>query len=184
MRRTLMLMVASALLALLLPSAPATAAKLPSEKQWHADVTRAMHGSRAYLNGVVPTGGEKLAIVLDIDNTSLATYYQPGAPVKAVRAFARTAIRNGDAVLFDTGRLRRQLKEAHRLLQKAGFPITAMCGRKKHETLAESKPRCRQAFIDDGYTIVANVGNRDTDFSGDQNYGRGFRLPDYGGRLG
>jgi hypothetical protein len=32
--------------------------------------------------------------------------------------------------------------------------------------------------VDEGYTIVANVGNRSTDFLGGS-YQRAFRLPDY-----
>jgi hypothetical protein len=142
-----------------------------------------MKGSRAYLASLAATGDERLAVVLDIDNTSLATHYRPGSPVLAVRAFARAAIRDGDAVLFVTARPASKLKHARRLLHHAGFPITAMCGRKKGEDFATGKSRCREKFVDDGYTIVANVGNSDTDFSGVQDYGRAFRLPNYHGRL-
>jgi hypothetical protein len=166
-------------------ASPADASsKLPSEKQWRADVSHAMQGSRSYLRGQAATGDVTLAVVLDIDNTSLASHYRPGSPVRAVRAFARTAKRNGDAVLFDTGRLGRQLTSTRKLLRKAGFPITAMCARHRGEILAESKPRCREKFTSEGYDIIANVGNNDTDFSGVEDYGRAFVLPNYGGRLG
>jgi hypothetical protein len=46
-----------------------------------------------------------------------------------------------------------------------------------------SKQRCRASFRADGFRIVANVGNRSTDFVGG-GYERAFKLPDYGGRLG
>ena len=39
------------------------------------------------------------------------------------------------------------------------------------------------AYVDRGFTIIANVGNRSTDFVG-KNYERAFKLPSYGNRLG
>ncbi|HEX4473085.1 MAG TPA: HAD family acid phosphatase [Nocardioides sp.] len=178
----------AALVALLVASvaAPAHAAsRLPSEKHWRKDVSRAMSGSRGYLRDVVAVGGGPFAINLDIDNTSLATHYRPGSPVLAVRAFARFAHQHDIAVMFNTGRLQSHLKSARTQLRKAGFPITEMCGRSsRSETLDQSKPRCREQFVSEGYTIIANVGNNPTDFSGVDDYGRAFRLPNYGGRLG
>ena len=49
--------------------------------------------------------------------------------------------------------------------------------------MTTSKQRCRQEFVAKGYTIIANVGNRSTDFVG-KNYERAFKLPNYGNRLG
>ena len=40
-----------------------------------------------------------------------------------------------------------------------------------------------QIFKKEGYTLIANVGNNDTDFVGD-GYERAYRLPNYGNRLG
>ena len=34
-----------------------------------------------------------------------------------------------------------------------------------------------------GFTIIANIGNRTTDFYGN-NYEKAYRLPNYGNRLG
>ena len=54
---------ATALLLILLTFgvAPATASsRMPSEKQWRADVTQAMKGSRAYLSSLTPSPGEEL----------------------------------------------------------------------------------------------------------------------------
>ena len=51
------------------------------------------------------------------------------------------------------------------------------------EDKVHSKRRCRAQFIARGYTLIANVGNRSTDFVGPRNYGRRFDLPDYGNRL-
>ena len=64
-----------------------------------------------------------------------------------------------------------------------GFPVADLCLRNKGETLPDGKQRCRDGFIADGYTLIANVGNNDTDFEGD-GYERAFVLPNYGGVLG
>jgi hypothetical protein len=158
---------------------------LPSQQQWEEDVAHVMAGSHTYLRKAISGGHARYAINLDIDNTSVATHYDPGHAIHAVRAFARFAKSKGVAVLFNTGRRASHLKAARKLVRKAGYPLTRMCGRQgPKETLAHGKKRCRARFIRAGYTIVANVGNNPTDFSGPKNYGRAFRLPNYGGLLG
>jgi hypothetical protein len=68
-------------------------------------------------------------------------------------------------------------------LRAAGFTVTAICGRaSSEEGLSHSKQRCRRHFVRHGYTIIANVGNRSTDFTGG-NYERAFRLRNYGNQL-
>ena len=58
-----------------------------------------------------------------------------------------------------------------------------MCGRiSTGEALEDSKQRCRRHFVAEGYTIIANVGNRSTDFVGGD-YRRAFRLPSYRDQL-
>jgi fructose-specific component phosphotransferase system IIB-like protein len=165
---------------------PASASsRLPSKKVWENDVAHAMAGSHRYLDRAISGGADKYAINLDIDNTSVASHYSPGHAVRAVRSFARYARRHGVAVLFNTGRYGRRIAAGRRLLRGAGFHITELCGRARaSEPLARGKQRCRAHFVDEGYTIVANVGNNRTDFSGTKDYGRAFRLPNYGRRLG
>lgn len=161
------------------------AARLPSEQQWQRDVGQVMHGSHRYLRHAVAAGDRRYAINLDIDNTSLASYYRRATPVPAVLAFARYAHRHGVAVLFNTGRVGAKVTAARRMLRNAGYPVSQMCGRSRlTEPLAHGKRLCRARYLGEGYTIVANVGNNATDFSGPRNYGRAFRLPNYGGRLG
>lgn len=163
---------------------PASAA-LPPESKWRYDVRQAMSGSRIYIAARVD-GSRNLAINLDIDNTSLATQYDLWEDVFVVRRFADFAEDRGVAVLFNTGRVRgdgRMVRIARRL-ETAGFTVTAICGRaSNNEGLSHSKRRCRQRFVRHGYTIMANVGNRSTDFTGG-NYERAFRLPNYGNQLG
>ena len=157
---------------------------LPPKRQWLDDVRTALTGSRTYVDDRVSTAGQhRLALNLDIDNTSLSTYYAPGQPVPAVLGLARYAVRHGVAVLFNTGRAGDRVAEVRRQLTRAGYDITELCSRETGEALVVGKQRCRQHFIDEGYTLIANIGNRSTDFIGD-GYERSFRLPSYSGRLG
>jgi predicted secreted acid phosphatase len=174
-------------LALLSLGSPASAempGKLPTKDTWVSDVSTAMHGSRSYLSDRIAaaTTDEKLAINLDIDNTSLATHYAPRQPVLVVRRLARYAHNHGVAVFFNTGRDTTQAATVRSLLVKAGYPVDRLCTRRPSEAVVHSKQRCRASFVADGYTLVANVGNRKTDFIGGD-YERAFRLPSYSNQL-
>jgi len=172
---------AVALVVALLPSSSPAASRLPSEKQWHQDVRKVMRGSWAYVDSRVAGSHAKLAINLDIDNSSVASHYRPGTAVPAVLRFAKHAHRLGVALLFNTARHDETLKAARALLEKAGYPVTAVCGRTSvKEPVAHGKQRCRAHFIKQGYHLIANVGNHVTDFSGPRNYGRAYKLPSYG----
>ena len=162
--------------------APSQAAA-PGKKKWLKDTRAAMHGSRAFIKHRVRSGDTKLVVNLDIDNTSLATYYRRGRPVPVVLRFAKYAKRKGVHVYFNTGRHESSLARSARRLRKVGYPVFGICGRREGEALRASKQRCRQQVVDRGYTIIANVGNRSTDFYG-VNYERAFRLPNYRNRLG
>jgi hypothetical protein len=169
----------------LVGAAPATAA-VPGKSRWLADVTAAMHGSQRYVDRRAASGGgERLAVNLDIDNTSLASHYAYGKAIGVVLRFARNAEQNHVAILFNTGRVvgDGRIARARRQLVAAGYHVTEMCGRRaSSESLAHSKQRCRRHFVAEGYTIVANVGNRATDFAGG-NYERAYRLPNYRNQL-
>ena len=162
---------------------PAQAAEPPSQRQWLADTRQAMDGSRSYVGHRVARGGHRLAVNLDIDNTALATYYAKGTAVPVVLRFARYARSQGVTLLFNTGRERGHLAGVARSLRRVGYEVREICGRTRGESLSHSKQRCRRHFVAEGYTIIANVGNRSTDFVGG-NYERAYRLPSYGGALG
>jgi predicted secreted acid phosphatase len=183
----LFLAVVSVLALVLAGTVPAEAAKkLPSKRHWVKDTRKAMYGSRAWVDtrtaNPKPTD-QKLAVNLDIDNTSLATKYAPGKPVAVTLRFVKYAKDHDLAILFNTGRLSTQLSGITDQLRKAGYPIDAVCGRQKGEGLVHSKQRCRAEYVAQGYTIIANVGNRATDFSGGD-YEKAFKLPNYRNRLG
>ncbi len=159
--------------------------KVPTRVQWLADVKAAMDGSRPYVRERVAarTPDEKLAVNFDIDNTVIATYYDGGGPIPKMLKFARLLDKLGVAMVFNSGRRADQQQRTVRQLTRAGFPVAGVCLRNKGETLPVGKQRCRDRFIEQGYTLIANVGNNPTDFEGD-GYERAFVLPNYAGVLG
>ncbi len=159
--------------------------QVPTRAQWLADVKAAMDGSRPYVRERVAAKAvdEKLAVNFDIDNTVIATYYDGGGPIPKMLKFARLLDKLGVAVVFNSGRLAKQQQRTVSQLTRAGFPVAGVCLRKKGETLPVGKQRCRDRYINEGYTLIANVGNNTTDFEGD-GYERAFVLPNYGSVLG
>ncbi|HEX3732375.1 MAG TPA: HAD family acid phosphatase [Mycobacteriales bacterium] len=159
-------------------SRPSTAA-LPNYEGWQNAVKRATNPAIPWLQQRIAKGGAKLAVVLDIDNTSLETHYHPGAPNKPVLAVANWAHEHQVSVLFVTLRGEANRENTTDQLTKAGYRVDALCMK---TTGKGTKPRCRQKLTDDGYTITANIGNRGTDMRGG-NYEKKFQLPDYNGAL-
>lgn len=155
--------------------------KVPTRAEWLADVKAAMKGSRGYVRQRVAAKApdEKLAVNFDIDNTVIATYYDGGGAIPLMLRFARLLDRLDVALVFNSGRVASQQHRTLTQLTRAGFPVAEVCLRQKGATLPVGKQRCRDRFIDEGYTLIANVGNNDTDFVGG-GYERAFRLPNYG----
>ena len=171
------------------PAAPSAAGQakrdLPTREQWLADVAAVMAGSKGVIRARLTTRqpDEQLAVNFDIDNTVLASYYDGGGAIPKMLKLARFLERRGVAVLFNTGRLASLRASTNRQLERNGFPVDGLCLRAQGRPLAFGKQRCRDLFIARGYTLIANVGNNDTDFEGD-GYERAYRLPDYDGALG
>ncbi|MFT4288701.1 HAD family acid phosphatase [Nocardioides sp.] len=167
-------------------SAPAARATgLPSKAQWQADVRAAYAKAQpgAYLAERVASGEKRLAIVLDIDNTSLASHYAWPKPVGRTLKLAKRATKLGVAVIFVTGRYDDTLDEVTPALTAAGYDYESACGRKLGEAIVDGKQRCRAAYVDEGWTFILNIGNHGTDFVGGD-YERKVRLPGYRGLLG
>ncbi|MBM0123842.1 HAD family acid phosphatase [Pimelobacter simplex] len=157
---------------------------LPSAAQWQSDV-RAVYAKKrpgAYLRERAAGGEKRLAVVLDIDNTSLATHYAWPRAIERTLKLTRKAESQGMAVFFVTGRFEDSLANVTQALDTAGYHHDGICGRRHGELLADSKQRCRARYTAQGWTIVLNVGNRSTDFVGGD-YERRLRLPSYGGAL-
>ncbi|MEV4433074.1 HAD family acid phosphatase [Streptomyces sp. NPDC049585] len=198
-RKHLRLAPLAALAALSLPAVSlggagtAQAAGVPGYGTWQADVQQAVapaipwlrdHATASAASGSSATSGSsgkgKPAIVLDIDNTALETYYHEGRANKPVLDVAQWAHAHHIAVLFVTART--SSSSARQQLRDAGYPVDALCTREHGEDKGDGKARCREDLTEDGYWITANIGNRSTDFEGGF-YEKGFKLPDYGGRL-
>ncbi len=160
------------------------ASALPSQSQWLADVAAKYAASRpgAYLGQRVASGDDQLAIVLDIDNTSLASHYSWPDPIKRTLKLAKRAHKLGVGVFFVTGRYQSDLGAVTPSLKAAGYSYDDICGREHGEDLVESKQRCRAKFEKQGWTFILNIGNRSTDFAG-HDYERKVRLPSYSGLL-
>jgi predicted secreted acid phosphatase len=182
-RRILTVAALAAVLVLSVLVAPSQAARMPSKAQWQSDTYKALYGSRAYVRNRVAKGGTKLALNLDIDNTSLSTYYATGKPVAATLRLVKYAKSKGVYILFNTGRNVSLRQRTIAQLKRAGYPVDGLCAHYKGESLSHSKQRCRASFVKNGFHLIANIGNRRTDFVG-KNYERAFRLPNYSNRLG
>jgi hypothetical protein len=162
-------------------------ADVPSRAQWVDDVDQAMKRSGKHLRKRVAAGTpeERPAINFDIDNSSIASYYdgEGAGAIPRVKRYADLATSLGVDLVFNTGRIRSSYDRTLEQLTAAGYPVAALCLRRKGETIPRGKQRCRDRFIRRGYTLVANVGNNPTDFTG-TGYERAYRLPNYGGELG
>lgn len=149
----------------------------PGRARWLADVDAALSGASDYLSA--HRGVHRPALVLDIDNTALQSHYFGGAATPAVLAVERVAVRSGYSILFATGRAA-STKGSVAALTKAGYRVDALCKRPSTKIkLQVSKANCRANWTKSGYTIVADIGNRSTDFMGGHT-GRVFKLPNYG----
>lgn len=185
MTKLLGLLLASVLV--LAGAPPAHSGDVPTREEWIKDVNKVMRKSGAYLNerAVAAEPGEKLAINFDIDNSSIASYYDgdDAGAIPRIKKFADVARSLGIALMFNTGRINTQYERTINQLTDAGYDVRLLCMRKKGETIPHGKQRCRTKFIKKGYTLIANVGNNPTDFTG-TGYERKYRLPNYGGELG
>jgi len=165
----------------------AVAAAAPSYATWIADVTAVTTPAAGYLGSRLGVPGERTAIVLDIDNTSLETYYSGGITtpaVKPVLSLAELARSKGAAVFFVSDRTEFLRWPTEGNLKAVGYPIDGLHLRPlfNFDPVQTNKTKARIAIEQAGYTIVANIGNNLTDFDGGHAE-RTFKLPDYNGTL-
>ncbi|MFB7369833.1 HAD family acid phosphatase [Streptomyces sp. NPDC056222] len=158
---------------------------------WRRDVKAVVDSARPYIEQrTANADGEKQAIVLDIDNTSLETDFHfflhlPTPAVQDVRDLARYAHSRGVAVFFVTARpgIIHALTQYN--LKAEGYPVSGLYVRSLpdlFEEVSTYKTAKRAEIEARGYTIIANIGNRPTDFVGGHAE-RTFKLPDYDGKL-
>jgi predicted secreted acid phosphatase len=168
---------------------PAYAATV-TEAQWLADVAAVTGPAQTYVDGRVAgnSSGAKLAIVLDIDNTALASYFEGGYPTPAtapVLTLAKDAHSRGVCVFFVTARVNLIDPTTKYNLTNVGYTVDGLYSRSLIDLfgdVAAFKTAQRKKIEDAGYDVVANIGNNTTDLTGgyaDQTY----KLPDYDGLL-
>ncbi|WP_138898750.1 HAD family acid phosphatase [Streptomyces chryseus] len=158
---------------------------------WQRDVAAVVATARPYIEQ--RTSGpsdEKHALVLDIDNTSLETDFHdfweyPTPAVKPILDLSRFAASRDVDVFFVTARpgIVESLTEYN--LRKVGYPVSEVYTRSLpdlFEEVSAYKTDMRADIEGDGYTIIANIGNRSSDLVGGHAE-RTFKLPDYGGQL-
>ncbi|MEV0020147.1 HAD family acid phosphatase [Streptomyces tendae] len=171
-------------------SVPAAAAADVDYDTWQRDCRAVMDAALPYLKDRIADNapGEKKAIVLDIDNTSLETDYGFSYPQPANRPVleaAQYAQEHGVALFFVTARpgiieAPTEWNLAHAGYESSGLYVRGFLDLFKD--VAEYKTEQRAEIESKGYTIIANIGNSATDLSGGHAE-KTFKLPDYDGQL-
>lgn len=184
--------------ALAAPSAPAAtpaaagtaAAAKPDYATWQADIAAVMDQADSYIAGRLASvpAGQKPAIVLDIDNTSLETDYSSALPTPAIRrtlALADFAHDRGVKIFFVSARPDLIESVTKYNLTSVGYTVDGLYDRSIGDLFTEVsafKTAQRVKIEKNGYTIIANIGNNTTDLTGGHAE-RTFKLPDYDGQL-
>jgi predicted secreted acid phosphatase len=158
---------------------------------WQRDVKTVIDTATPYIQQrTANSSGQRLAVVFDIDNTTLETHYSPWyqLPTPALKpslALAKYAKSRGVAVFFVTARPGIIESVTEWNLESVGYPVDGLYVRDLPDLFAEVsayKTASRADIESDGYTIIANVGNNTTDLVGGHAE-RTYKLPDYDGLL-
>ncbi|AYN40084.1 hydrolase [Streptomyces dangxiongensis] len=168
----------------------ATAAAAVDHATWQKDCRQVMDQALPYLKQRIAAArpGEKQAVVLDIDNTALETdfgfsYPQPAnTPVLDVARYAQD---HGVSLFFVTARPGILYWPTEYNLEHDGYHVAGLHVRglvDLFKDVAAYKTAQRAGIENDGYTIIANIGNSPTDLSGGHAE-KTFKLPDYDGQL-
>lgn len=144
--------------------------------------------------------GKKLALVLDIDETSITNYDKiaerdfaanlsqihqeilaADAPaIKPTLALYETALKNGVDVFFVTGRFNSELAATKKNLNLAGYKnwagIYVRPDDYKQKSIIAFKADSRKQIEDKGYIVVASIGDQYSDIKGGYTL-KGFKLP-------
>ncbi|MFJ7261089.1 HAD family acid phosphatase [Streptomyces globosus] len=159
---------------------------------WKRDVAAVVSEARPYVEQRLARSpsGERPAIVLDIDNSSLETDFHwfwtlPTPAIAEVRDLTRYAHEHGAAIFFVTARpgIIGSLTDWN--LRQVGYPVSGLYVRDLpdlFEEVSAYKTEQRAEIESRGYTIIANIGNKQSDLVGGHAE-RTFKLPDYGGKL-
>ncbi|MEU7555955.1 HAD family acid phosphatase [Streptomyces sp. NPDC044571] len=159
---------------------------------WRRDVAAVIDTARPYVEQRIARSpaGEKPAIVLDIDNSSLETDFHwfwtfPTPAIPEVRELTRYADAHGVAVFFVTARPGIVYSVTEHNLKAVGYPVSGLYVRDLPDlfsAVSTYKTAKRAEIEARGYTVIANIGNNQSDLVGGHAE-RTFKLPDYDGKL-
>ena len=186
-----------------LPDAKAQVAEYYENGEYARDVTFIMRKATEYIQGIAKSKAyAKPAIVLDVDDTALNTYeYQKGMgfghngklwhawialkrgkAIPPVLEFAKEAEKLGFAIFFVSGRREAQREDTELNLKAVGFPQWTQFYSKPNDyrepSVVPYKTECRRKIEEQGYTIVANIGDMTSDLDGGHAL-ECFLLPNY-----
>jgi predicted secreted acid phosphatase len=169
---------------------PASAATTVTYDQWQTDVTAVTTPALAYIKERIADASStsKLAIVLDIDNTALASYFYSSYPTPAdppVLALAQYAASQGVKIFFITARPDVIDWFTEYNLDSVGYHIDGLYSRNPIQLLEAVntfKTAEREQLESEGYDIIANIGNNDVDIEGGYADST-WELPNYDGLL-
>jgi predicted secreted acid phosphatase len=157
---------------------------------WQKDCQAVMDQALPYLKERIADAepGEKQAIVFDIDNTTLETdfgFSYPQPANKPVLNVAKYAQEHGVSLFFVTARPGIIYLPTEYNLEYDGYDVSGLYVRGLFDLfkdVAAYKTAQRVDIENEGYTIIANIGNSATDLSGGHAE-KTFKLPDYNGQL-
>ncbi|MFJ5261055.1 HAD family acid phosphatase [Streptomyces sp. NPDC088387] len=157
---------------------------------WQKDCQAVMNQALPYVKDRIAQArpGEKQALVLDIDNTSLETDFGfsfPQPANKPVLEVAEYAQEHGVDLFFVTARPGIIYLPTEYNLDEAGYEVSGLYVRgffDLFKDVAAYKTAQRVDIENKGYTIIANIGNSTTDLSGGHAE-KTYKLPDYDGQL-
>ncbi|MFE6337757.1 HAD family acid phosphatase [Streptomyces sp. NPDC057798] len=171
-------------------TATAAAAADVDYDTWQRDCQLVMNQALPQLKERIasPRPGEKQAIVLDIDNTTLETdfgFSYPQPANRPVLEVAKYAQEHGVALFFVTARPGIIHSVTDYNLKYRGYKVAGLYVRNfldLFKNVGDYKTAQRVDIENKGYTIIANIGNNTTDLSGGHAE-RTYKLPDYDGQL-
>ncbi|MER7576291.1 HAD family acid phosphatase [Streptomyces sp. NPDC126514] len=171
-------------------TATAAAAADVDYDTWQRDCRLVMNQALPQLKERIanPRPGEKQAIVLDIDNTTLETdfgFSYPQPANRPVLEVAKYAQEHGVALFFVTARPGIIHSVTDYNLKYRGYKVAGLYVRgflDLFKNVGDYKTAQRVDIENKGYTIIANIGNNTTDLSGGHAE-KTYKLPDYDGQL-
>lgn len=171
---------------------------------YEADLNRQADLAISYLKSRVTKAkpGEKLALVLDIDETALSNWDEEKrndfgfilkdwndwiesrkAPaIDGTLRLYKEAVKDGVSVFFITGRGQAQEPATTDNLKSAGYDhwdgLALRGAHPSEQTVADYKSGERQKIVDAGFHIILNVGDQISDLAGNPQAERSVKMPD------